>query len=67
VKQLALSVFRYHQHLGQSGRQVNEGPLGLGHYNSTSEMLEDLHLLDAQIGQGVDDTEIHSEPNLGVK
>jgi hypothetical protein len=25
-------------------------------------MLEDLHLLDAQIGKGVDDTEIHSEP-----
>jgi hypothetical protein len=39
----------------------------LGHYNSTSEMLENLHSLDAQIVQGVDDTQIHSEPIASLK
>lgn len=34
----------------------------LGHYISTSEMLENLHSLDAQIGQSVDDTQIYLEP-----
>lgn len=34
----------------------------LGQYRSTSEMLENLHALDAQIDQVVHDTQIHSEP-----
>lgn len=34
----------------------------LGHYNNTSEMLDDLHSLDTQIGQGINDTQIHLEP-----